>query len=303
MPIHPLIKQVAEIVREEYAKPAPEYHLSIPTKEEMDFLEKEIIGSPSDFDQLNLRKEMWDGLVGGTNRVCAVESDYGRVVGVFVTNTQAHDVPWSMWMRIMRMFSASDEDTSNPYKVYFLANPHLREIPAAGSILPLEAPILPLHINGGYTVPCQRRGIVIYRAEDATRVLLHELFHAACCDNHALGLNIVEAETEAWAELFYCAFIARGVTHIMRDWVGRQSEWMAKQNAKVMALIGAKGAEAMVFPWRYTIGKQEVWERWGIFDGETRRPEIRVGNSFRLTLPPPAVVKAREDVGPKSVIL
>ena len=297
MPIHPLIRQVAEIIREEFAKPEPEVRIGIPTSEEIDFLEEEVHDA-SPFDQLNLRLEMWNGLVGGNYRLCAVESDYGRVIGVFTKNEHSKDVPWGLWMRIMRMFTTAGtaSASANPFKVFFLANPYPREIPAS-------APILPIHINGGYTIPCSRESIVIYRAEDATRVLLHELFHAACCDNHTLGLDVVEAETEAWAELFYCGFVARGVLHIMRDWVGRQSEWMAKQNAKVAGLIGSKGIEARVFPWRYTIGKQETWERWGIFDAEARRPEIRVGNSFRLTLPPPASVKAREDVGSKSVIL
>ena len=37
----------------------------------------------------------------------------------------------------------------------------------------------------------------IYKAEDATRVLIHELMHSSCADNHENGIDIVEAETEA----------------------------------------------------------------------------------------------------------
>jgi hypothetical protein len=74
---------------------------------------------------------------------------------------------------------------------------------------------------------------------------------------------------------------------------------MRQQNEKVGTLIGKTKA----FPWRYTIGKQDVWERWGIFTPNSAGPAIRVGESLRLTLEPPVIIKEREGVTKFSDVL
>ena len=65
-------------------------------------------------------------------------------------------------------------------------------------------------MNGGYTYPCKSDCIVIYRYEECTRVLIHELLHASCTDNFSNSVEKREAATEAWAELFLVAVLAKG---------------------------------------------------------------------------------------------
>jgi hypothetical protein len=126
------------------------------------------------------------------------------------------------------------------------------------------------------------------------------------------GLDIVEAETEAWAELFYIAILSQGKKYMFKDLLQRQSEWMIKQNRKVrkhmknpdtaVFLENSKGI-SMEFPWRYTIGKEEVWERWGILRRDEMKPEVRVGNSLRLTYLPNNILKERFKVIKDSTML
>jgi hypothetical protein len=190
------------------------------------------------------------------------------------------------------MFS---EPFRKPFKIFFLANRSLRQFPSE------DEPITPENINGGYTYRCDPETIVIYRAEDATRVLIHELQHSCCLDNPENGVDIIEAETEAWAELFYVAIISQGKKYIFKDLIQRQSEWMIKQNRKVRQHM--MGPNTMEFPWRYTIGKEEVWERWGILRRDEMKPVINVGKSLRLTYPPNNVLKNRFKVIKESTIL
>lgn len=286
--IHPLIYEICDNIRQEYDKPAPQWTNTMPGRQEMIYIRGEV-AEHSDFDQLGLRRQIIDSYDDDIYDLAVRECEHGRVLAFIQNESFLNDIPWELWARIMRAFSLHGK---LKFTVYFLAHPSIRQFPEG-------APIEPMHINGGYTVPCQGHGVVIYRAEDATRVLIHELFHASCTDNPSLGVDNMEAETEAWAELFYCAFIGRGIPYIVRDWIGRQAEWMRQQNEKVAAVIPSPKA----FPWRYTIGKQEVWERWGIFAPNAGGPPIRVGQSLRLTLEPPLIIKTREGVSPFSSVL
>jgi hypothetical protein len=201
-------------------------------------------------------------------------------------------MPWNLWFRILRLFS---EPWQKPFKIYFLANQNLREFPLG------NRPIKPDNINGGYTYKCDPETIIIYRAEDATRVLIHELQHACCLDNHENHLDTVEAETEAWAEIMYIAVLSQGKKYMFNDFLQRQSEWMIKQNKKVRNHM--KNPESTEFPWRYTLGKQCVWERWGVLRTDEMRPVINVGNSLRLTYPPSTKLKEIFRVTSNSTIL
>jgi hypothetical protein len=195
---------------------------------------------------------------------------------------QMAELPWDLWGRILRMFS---EPPRKPFKIFFLANKNLREFPPVGE------PIKPENINGGYTYRCNPETVVIYRAEDATRVLIHELQHSCCLDKPENGVDIVEAETEAWAELIYVAILSQGKKYIFNDLLKRQSEWIRKQNAKVRKHMTNPNSQE--FPWRYTIGKEDVWQRWGILSKDDLTPPIKVENSLRLTYPPNNILKQR----------
>jgi len=213
-------------------------------------------------------------------------------MAIFETMDQMAELPWDLWGRILRMFS---ESSRKPFKIFFLANRSLREFPSG------EEPISPENINGGYTYRCDPETIVIYRAEDATRVLIHELQHSCCLDKPENSVDILEAETEAWAELIYIAILSQGKKYMFNDLLQRQSEWMIKQNKKVRNhMINPDNIE---FPWRYTIGKEKVWDRWGILRRDEMKPVIKVGNSLRLTYPPTNGLRERFKVLATSTIL
>lgn len=286
-----LIKTLLERVEIEFSKSAVEWDNTQLSKGDMRFLYEEC-NKDSEFDPTNKRKAMYDGMMNGNLYVMAAKCEYGQVLAVFETMDQMAEMPWDLWGRIFRMFS---EPWRKPFKVFFLANRSFRLFPEGNE------PIEPENINGGYTYSCNPETIVIYRAEDATRVLIHELQHSCCLDKEDNDLDTKEAETEAWAELFYIAILSQGKKYIFNDLLKRQSEWMRKQNAKVKKHM--REPNSREFPWRYTIGKEDIWRRWGILSDVNLCPEIKVVDSLRLTYPPGNVLKDRFKVIRESVIL
>lgn len=297
-----LINTLLDRVQKEFTKPDVIWqNIPLHTKD-FEFL-KEECNKNSEFDPLNKRKRMFDDMVNGKLLVIASKCEYGQIVGLLETMEQIAEVPWGLWGRILRMFS---EPSRKPFKVFFLADKSLREFPSGN-----EA-ITPENINGGYTYRCDPETIFVYRAEDATRVLIHELQHSCCLDNPKNSVDVLEAETEAWAELFYIAILSQGKKYMFNDLLQRQSEWMIKQNKKVKkhmknpntaVFIEEDNDIIMEFPWRYTIGKEDVWERWGILRKDEMKPEIKIGNSLRLTYPPTNILKERFKVIKESIIL
>lgn len=295
-PIHPFVHKLAESIRIEYSKDAPLWFPITPDKADVEVLKSEC-NSHSEHDPLELRLNAWLGLKNGYNLVGGYQCEFGKIICIFEEISQTHDIPFELWGRILRLFTEKNS-VVEPYRIFFIASSSEREMPTK------HQKFSPSNINGGYTFPCRKDSVVVYRAEDATRVLIHELFHAACCDNPELSVDEKEAETEAWAEFFYCGFMSRGTPYILRDLVQRQSQYMSKQNKKIAEHLGKKGVKEKQFPWRYTIGKQEVWERWGIFDDDNSvGPEIKIENSLRLTLPPSFYLKRREGVSLSSTML
>jgi hypothetical protein len=297
-----LINTLLDRVQKEFAKPDIIWENVELNKKDLTFLREEC-NKDSEFDPINKRKLMFDEMIKGNLFVVTSKCEYGQVMAIFETMDQMAELPWDLWGRILRMFS---EPWRKPFKIFFLGNKSLRQFPLG------DEPITPENINGGYTYRCDPETIVIYRAEDATRVLIHELQHSCCLDKPDNGIDIVEAETEAWAELFYIAIISQGKKYMFKDLIQRQSEWMIKQNRKVRQhmrnpdspILVEKGQpDTMEFPWRYTIGKEEVWERWGLLRRDEMKPVINVGKSLRLTYPPSNILKDRFKVIRDSTIL
>ena len=56
----------------------------------------------------------------------------------------------------------------------------------------------------------------------------------------------------------------------------------------------------MEFPWRYTVGKEDVWRRWNILQDSNSNMVV---NSLRLTYPPDNSLKKRFHVSMDSIIL
>lgn len=286
-----LIDTLLDRIENEFKLPDPLWETAPMTDDDLDFLNKEC-NNISEFDPQNKRKTMFDSMTRGESLVVTNKCQYGQVMAIFETMEQLVELPWGLWGRILRLFS---EKKGKPFKVFFLASTNLRKFPDNDEKISAE------NINGGYTYRCNPETIVIYRAEDATRVLIHELQHSCCLDNVNNEVDIVEAETEAWAELFYIAILSQGKKFIFRDLLYRQSEWIRKQNAKVKKHMTDPNSRE--FPWRYTIGKEDVWRRWGILKQEDLKPHIKIGNSLRLTYPPNKILKERFKVLPSSTIL
>jgi hypothetical protein len=138
----------------------------------------------------------------------------------------------------------------------------------------------PQNINGGYCYPCNPHIIVVYRYEEATRVLLHELLHAACTDPVNVSLPIKEATTETWAELFLVALCSKGNKEKAASFWKLQSQWIANQNATLRKDHSVSTIED--YAWRYTLGREEILNRLGV---SLPVPRISKGSSSRLTHP------------------
>jgi hypothetical protein len=198
--------------------------------------------------------------------VCKV-CPYGKVL-VFVRKGQQDPTPWAIWARIFQMFGP------HGWRVGFFPAENLRILPSPGS------PIGPEHVNGGYAMPCHPNTVIIYRKEEATRVLIHELFHAACCDRD-LALEDKEAETESWAELVLIAFLAAGNQRKARELFQAQLRWMGEVHATLRRFYNIQGPQDYV--WRYTLGREQAYLRLGcpVPIVPIRKPRV----SNRLTAP------------------
>ena len=290
-----LLNAVLDLMRHEFKKKEPVW-TTIPfvSQTDIDYLEEEC-NQPSDFDQLGARKMMLQRFKAGTAQYEVRRCEYGQVMAIYDNREQ--QVPWGLWGRILRSYH---ERGSKQAKVFLLAHPSLREFPKTGPIhsrrMDNSYPhITPHNINGGYTYQCDKQTIMLYRAEDATRVLIHELQHASCLDHMDHGLDHMEAETEAWAELLYAGFLSKGNTRLFHQLIKRHSDWMQTQNAVVQKHL----RKPMDFPWRYTIGKEEVWRRWGILQPASVVKEAQ--HSLRLT--PSPTKEAKEMFGNQSILL
>jgi hypothetical protein len=282
---------ILEKVKKEYSQSSPPWMKrkgwsSVP-RSYRQWIQREC-AQDSEFDTLRLRKRVLDQ---AHPDVTYATCRFGEVVAVYESPHTEEDVPWELWGRILRMYH---RPASKPFRIYFLASNTLREFPAS-----VKESIQPQHINGGYTYPCHHQSIVIYRAEDATRVLLHELQHACCLDHQERGLDRVEAETEAWAELLYTALLSQGSPSVWkREWT-RQWNWIIRQNQRVQRHM--KSPLSMEFPWRYTIGKEQVFREWfHTYPAVSSSAPIA---SLRLTVPPTPAQKQEQKVRQQSVIL
>jgi len=285
-----LLDAVFNLIKQEYAKKEPTWKRITLPKTDLAFLQKEC-ATPSDFDPNNARNGLLQKMMQDKSKEVTMTCDYGQVCAIFDNEQQQSDLPWGLWGRILRLYTEKKQSINHtPFKIFFLANTHLRQFPKR------HEAIKPIHINGGYTYPCNHETIIIYRAEDATRVLLHELQHSSCLDHQSDGIDLVEAETEAWAELLYVGLLSQGNTRQFKTLLQTQSDWIRCQNENVRKHIH----DTMQFPWRYTVGKETVWQRWNILQPlAARNPCI----SLRLTFSPDPMIKKQFGVLADSTML
>ena len=233
--------------------------LSEPTQEDLGWIEKEC-QNKSDFDPKGFRMQMCDDWKSGkANLVCWVSHNYKVLVISY-----GDDKPTPSWSIVLQSFCPAQ-------RVLWLAHPETRQFPHHG-----EKPG-PLSVNGGYTYACTNNSIVIYRKEEALRVLIHELLHATCTDNRDDHLPVMEAKTEAWAEVIYCCVLARGnLAKALRLWK-LQSAWIVAQTKKLINNHSVN--DASDYAWRYTVGKAEYLRQWGLI-GEKEETTIPITTSL-----------------------
>lgn len=284
---------VLQAITDHMRLPKPKRWQSVPlTEDHLRILQKEC-EAPSDFDEIFSKKHLWALFKAG--RIDPVVKQHpnglGTVVALLPDPKQADEIPWDLWSIILQLFKRPD---GKPYGIFLCAHPARREFPAFGQ------PVTPFHINGGYTYPCDSTCVFIFRAQEATRVLIHELFHSSCCDNTALPLEEREAETEAWAELIWCGLMARGDLKTFKSYVKKQAAWIVTQNA---ALLQGRHMQPghQGFPWRYTVGKALWWQRWGLLKDAV--PTAPIQGSLRLTFMPPGDLKRSWNVPISSMML
>jgi hypothetical protein len=200
---------------------------------------------PSNFDGDNYRQDMYaTGQLSGV----AIGMHIIYIIGHF---TQKDMEAIKLWGHILQALQPLKQ-----YIVYWFLSDEKRIFPSKGQ------KVGPTNINGGYCQACRPETIVIYRREDATRVFIHEMMHAACLDDHSRPLPAVEAETEAWAEVFYAMLMAKEYGLSPAAAWNIQSSWSSSQNKRLREDFGVNSPTD--YAWRYTVGKEAVWRRWNL---------------------------------------
>lgn len=249
-----------------WAMPEEQWIGDSPTEADIELLYKEARGV-SAIDEVNFRQQMIDKWKAKEVELKVKELP-GRTRVVFLgTEEQWQHVPWVLWARI---FQAIGHPIG---RILFYAHPSGRFFNSSES-----KPLGPENINGGYTNLCSQERIIIYRYEEATRVLLHELLHTACFDKEK-GVEDLEAHTEAWTELMLCAILSKGKGGSFNRLWKQQCRWIYRQCDKLQNTV--RGPED--YAWRYITGKRDVLKSLGFLE-DCKEP-IQVEMSPRFTTP------------------
>lgn len=208
------------------------------------------------FDINGYSKTLIQGIKNGSTQVskhvCTYNQGKTSATILYVCPRATTYMPdWELWGLILQLLSP----TKNAQIVYY-SNPQPRIAPDSGKS------VGPEHINGGLTIQCNAQEVVIYRREEDTRVLIHELLHASCSDPYEQPTTHIEADTEAWTEIIYCAFMAKGNSNLFNKYMHEQLLHTCKQVQTLMHYYHVTNPTD--YAWRYYNGKIPVWERMGI---------------------------------------
>lgn len=212
---------------------------------------------------------MWEQVERGEAEILCSSCAYAKVLWIRPKHTRIAP-RWSLWGRIVQWFGSQPEK----WRIFWFPSPSLRQMPAPGE------EILPGHVNGGYTIPCTHNKVVVYRKEDAERVLVHELMHAACLDNLSEAIELREARTEFWAELILVALCSKGSQTRAKTLWSYQSYWIVDQNETLRRLYNIKSPKDYV--WRYTLGREQIAKQLRV---PLPVPDKSKSRSLRLTTP------------------
>jgi hypothetical protein len=228
-----------------WSLPPLKWSPSEPTAEEEAMIEKET--RPNEFDKFGLKAGMVDAWKRGECKRVCVECGLGRVIAF----TTGH-IPLEFWGRVLQWFGAG----RGKWRVIWFASEAVRCFPDAGKEMGPE------HVNGGYTMSCSTSGIFIYRKEEASRVLIHELMHAACLDEKEWSIPDREAMVETWAELILVALLSKGDVKKAEAMWKKQAQWVADSNHRALNKNGVE--DASDYAWRYLVGRDGMYGRLGV---------------------------------------
>ena len=239
-----------EPIRHEYSMEPPTYTLESPTKEDIDYIVQQ--GKDEDpFDTAGLKKDMIQALNDQKATILKSTSEYGTCLVVSLHSSPFRPT-WNTWWRAIRLLSPQ-----KPVRILFFGHPQIRQVP-----LNSQTPISAEQVNGGSAMRCDSRTIVLYRKEEATRVLLHELLHASCSDPYYKDTPFIEADTEAWAEMILCAMKAKGDASLWNKFMKEQIAWSLRQAATLKLKYNVYNSTH--YAWRYLVGRLDVWKRLGL---------------------------------------
>lgn len=233
------------------------------------------------FDPMKLRLNLWKQAEEKKATLHCKSCAYAKVLWVQPEGTRI-EPPWEEWSRVFQWVGPASSDLGVQglapqglkWTVYWFPAHIKRVLPPPGK------EVKPENINGGYCFPCNPLSIVVYRYEEATRVLLHEVLHAACTDPPNAPLPWKEATTETWAELFLVALCSKGNETKAKEFWSLQSQWISNQNAKLQEQYHVKTMND--YAWRYTLGRETVLETLGM---SLPLPKHEPSDSSRLTHP------------------
>lgn len=244
----PWVDTMLKLVASEYKLPPPSYKQVNPTSDDYNYIMKNAM-EEDPFDKSGLKKNVAHALfLTGEATLQKTVCEYGEIMLV----SSSGMVPtWNTWWRAIRLLSPKKR-----VRILIFASEEKRTLPLHNAHIGAE------HVNGGSAYRCNPGTIVIYRREEATRVLIHELFHASCTDPYHKDVPHVEANTEAWAELILCAMAAKGNPNAWVRHMHEQLSWSARQAATLRDKYSVKSPKD--YAWRYIVGRLHVWERLGI---------------------------------------
>jgi hypothetical protein len=270
----PWVDTFLKSIRDEYALDPPNHVELNPTDSEIDYVLSQAVGQGKDpFDKGNLKGDAAAAIESKKAKIIKSKCLLGEIFAVSFNEFPFHP-PWNTWWRAVRLIVHGNQ---TKVRIIVFGHPRLREAPAKHKSIGAE------HVNGGSAMRCDPRTIVIYRKEEATRVLIHELLHASCTDPYHKDTPNIEADTEAWAELILCGMAAKGVPTLWNRYLTRQLIWATRQAATLRDIYRVKGSDA--YAWRYLVGRIDVWKRLGLYVPPLPNPSsYRPTNSLRFTL-------------------
>lgn len=250
-----VLKELVEQVKKVYNMKPLHWTDDVITDADKAILKKE--ADADAFDKFHLKSTTHNAFLEGKLKAIVKKTTHARVVIL----TEKHSFPWALWGRIFQWLGPAK---SGVWQIYIYANLTQRILPTSGEV-GAE------HLNGGYTFPCNNDSIIIYRYEESTRVMIHELLHAACTDDHAKAVEHKEAATESWAELFLVALLSKGNINLAKKLWKIQDHYIQDANYTLRTFHDV--TDPADYGARYTIMRENVLQSFGIALDDKYKPK------------------------------